>query len=165
MQDHHIGGLKLSFILFSIALCVLVIGAALEMPRIVEERSDKLSEQTPMRTNLIEIGGISVRVVIAETASQRTAGLSIYDGLGEREGMLFMFPKQDYHGIWMKNMKFPIDVIWINDAYQIVHIVTDMEPESYPEVFTPKLKAKYVLEVPAGFVERFSISESSYVAF
>lgn len=155
----------MSFILVSIALCVLVIAAALEVPRIVEERTDRLAAQTPIRTNLIEVGGISVRVVLAETQTQRVQGLSDKERIGEREGMLFIFPKQDYHGIWMKDMKFPIDVLWINDAYQIVHIVTDMDPSSYPEVYSPKLKAKYVLELPAGFVQRYSISESSYVAF
>ena len=77
--------------------------------------------------------------------------------------MLFVFPDNDQHGIWMKDMKFPIDIIWISENYNIVHVKKDATPESYPTVFKNSKPARYVLELPAGSIETFSFNGLSYL--
>ncbi len=57
----------------------------------------------------------------------------------------------------MKDMKFPIDVIWLDENYRVVNIVKDARPDSFPEVFKSEAPAKYILEVNAGFANRNSI--------
>ena len=58
----------------------------------------------------------------------------------------------------MKEMNFPIDIIWLDENLKIVAIKENAMTESYPEVFTPSTPARYVLEVPAGFVQKNKIS-------
>jgi len=65
--------------------------------------------------------------------------------------MLFIFPKSDKQSFWMPDMRFAIDIIWLDEYMKVVHIKESATPESYPEKFTTSVPAKYVLEVPAGF--------------
>ncbi len=84
-----------------------------------------------------------------------------YKGLGSRlhmldtEAMLFVFPELDRHGIWMKDMHFAIDIIWLDADGVIVDISTEISPETYPEIFYPQSKSLYVLECTSGCVTRY----------
>ena len=57
----------------------------------------------------------------------------------------------------MKDMNFPIDVIWLDENYRVVDIAQDVRPDSFPKVFDPQGPAKYILEVNAGFSGRNNI--------
>lgn len=57
----------------------------------------------------------------------------------------------------MKDMKFPVDVIWLDKNYRVVDIVKDARPDSFPKVFEPSASAKYILEVNSGFAKRNGI--------
>ena len=102
-----------------------------------------------------------MKVELALTPEEQTQGFSGRSGLGENEGMLFVFDTPGKYGFWMKDMLFPIDMIWLAppssggvNELQIVFIKKNATPESYPETFVPDQDARYVLEVPAGFSER-----------
>lgn len=73
--------------------------------------------------------------------------------LPENSGMLFVFEKQDYYSFWMKDMLFPIDIIWIDKNKKIIDITHNAKPESYPKTFKPRFSAHYVLEVNSGWAE------------
>ncbi len=92
-----------------------------------------------------------VLVDIADTDALREKGLSGRNTLKEGTGMLFVFETADRYGIWMKDMKFPIDIIWIDEAMHIVSIETKVAPSTYPAVFKPTVASTYVLELPSGF--------------
>lgn len=92
-----------------------------------------------------------LNVDIAKTPGQRARGLSGRPPLGANEGMLFVHDTSDYHSIWMKDMNFPIDILWLNEYFTVVDIRRDVSPQTYPEKFVPDYPAKYVLEVQAGF--------------
>ncbi len=68
--------------------------------------------------------------------------------------MLFVFDEPGKHGIWMKDMRFPLDIIWIDNNLRIVDIKKNISPDTFPEVFEPKSDATFVVEVNAGFAER-----------
>lgn len=57
----------------------------------------------------------------------------------------------------MKDMKFPIDVIWLDGDYYVIDIAQSVEPNSFPEVFEPSEPALYILEVNAGFAKRYGV--------
>lgn len=97
------------------------------------------------------LGDIEVAVAIADTPELRDKGLSKREKLGVNEGMFFIFENPQQYGFWMKDMNFPIDIIWFDENQRIVYAKQDAEPSSYPEIFTPSASAQYVLEVPAGF--------------
>jgi len=104
---------------------------------------------------------INDAVLIAEVADdgeERKLGLGNHESLGENEGMLFVFDKPDKYAIWMQDVEFPIDVIWLNANKEVVYIENEMKPNSYPSKFRPADSALYVIEAPAGFVKENSIS-------
>jgi len=98
------------------------------------------------------IGGVEIDLLVAESTSERSAGLSNRESLHETSGMLFIFPEEGNYGFWMKDMKFSIDIIWINEAGKIVYIEEDVSPKTYPEVFNSTDSALYVLELNSGYV-------------
>ncbi len=113
----------------------------------------------------VKIGGVTVKVDLAETPSERAQGLSGRAGLSEEEGLLFVFEYVGKHAFWMKDMNFPIDIIWIGENGEIVYIKKDARPESYPQTFQPDENAKYVLEVVSGFSEKYNLKEGDMAEF
>jgi len=89
---------------------------------------------------------------IADTPKEREQGLSGRDSLPKENGLFFVFDRPDYYGFWMKEMKFPIDIVWFNEKKEVVGITRNLKPESYPKVFYPPQKIKYALEVNAGII-------------
>ena len=67
--------------------------------------------------------------------------------------MLFVFDRDGNYGFWMKDMKFPIDIIFADAQKKIIMIYHNVQPDSYPKVFYPNAPARYVLETPAGFAD------------
>lgn len=106
----------------------------------------------------VQVGSAIVRAEVANTPALWTRGLSGHAGLGENEGMLFVFNEEAGHGIWMKDMRFAIDIIWATQDGTVVTIKENATPESYPEAFYPAEPALYVLEVPAGFAGRAGVA-------
>ena len=105
----------------------------------------------------IKIGEVEISAEIADTDAKRAQGLSGRETLGEYEGMLFVFPRADYYGFWMKDMRFPIDIVWIGEDMRIVGITKNVSPETFPEVFRPPLPARYVLETKSGLADTRAI--------
>ncbi len=113
----------------------------------------------------IKIGENSFLFEVAETKEDRERGLSKRDALKEVDGLLFIFPTEDYHAIWMKEMNFPIDIIWIDKEKKVVDYKKNVPPESYPESFFPSMPAKYVLETEAGFIEKNFLTHGTTLSF
>lgn len=100
---------------------------------------------------------LEVDVILADTYSKRVSGLSGFPDLEENLGMLFVFDNLGHHGIWMKDMNFPIDIIWLDENLKIIDIKNDISPQTYPKIFFPTEMSLFVLEFNAGFVEREEI--------
>lgn len=110
----------------------------------------------------------SGQVIVIErvsTPEKRSLGLSGRNSLAKGKGMLFEFETSDNHCFWMKDTRFPLDMIWLNDQKQVVHIERHVQPESYPKNFCPVLPAKYVLEVNADEPKIRGISLSTRADF
>ena len=103
------------------------------------------------------IGDVGIDVHVANTEASREQGLSGVTELGAKEGLLMIFDKPDYYAIWMKEMNFPLDVIWIDNNLRIVDITESILPESYPSIFEPKEPARMALEVNARFAATYHI--------
>jgi uncharacterized membrane protein (UPF0127 family) len=116
----------------------------------------------------VTLNGMLLVADIAATDEQRTKGLSVKDRLDENEAMLFVFDYEAQHTFWMKNMKFPIDIIWINSDKTVVYIEHNVEPcssEIFCPVFRPDHDSLYVLETVGGFAERHDIVKGTMVEF
>ena len=113
----------------------------------------------------LRIGGTTLNIKVADDDTERIQGLSGRESLEENEGLLFVFDKQGYYGIWMKDMNFPIDIVWLDQNKKIIHIESAVGPETYPKIFNPPNLSLYVLETPSGFLAKNNIKIGDLVAF
>jgi uncharacterized membrane protein (UPF0127 family) len=82
-------------------------------------------------------------------------------------GLLFVFDEADFHGFWMKNCKFAIDMVWLDADHKVVHVAASVPPctkEPCP-VYQPMRKASFVLEVNAGQAAREKAVVGSQLSF
>jgi hypothetical protein len=113
------------------------------------EKSKNILPETPLKT--LHLESASVKISIAEDEDLQLKGLSGIEQLPSGYGLFFVFKEEGFHGIWMKDMKFPIDIIWMDKKLQVIDIKKDISPDTYPELFYPQTPALFVLEVEAGF--------------
>jgi hypothetical protein len=113
----------------------------------------------------VKIAGQVLNVDLAITPEAQAEGLSSRGTLDKNEGMLFVFPQPGRYPFWMKDMNFPLDIIWIGEDLKVVYIQKNALPESYPESFTPEKNAKYVLEVSEAFADKNNLKEGDSVLF
>ncbi len=106
----------------------------------------------------IMIGGVSVQASVADSMSERIKGLSDTPYMPEDIVKLFAFGSPGEHSIWMKNMNYSLDIIWVAKEGQILHIEENVSPDSYPTSFKSPVPAWFVVETNAGFVGLNSIS-------
>lgn len=116
-----------------------------------------------MRT--VELKGERILVTVAETEKERREGLSGRATLPPNEGMLFIFSTPGMYGFWMKDMAFPIDILWLDSDKKIMTIKKNVSPSTYPEVLYPEGDALYVLELPAGFADAHGVALGDAPAF
>lgn len=109
--------------------------------------------------------GVDISVLVADTDKTRAQGLSGRESLASREGMWFMFPQSGYYSFWMKDMNFPIDIIWIDENFRIIDRTLRVDPATYPKTFTSSGPSKYVLEIPAGTADEYGLFIRSTVMF
>jgi len=106
---------------------------------------------------ILEVENATINAELARTRQEKEKGLSGKEGLKPDEGMLFIYDKEGAYSFWMKDMKFPIDIIWFNESWKVVHIEENLEPATYPDTFQSSSPARYILEVNAGFIDRHYI--------
>lgn len=114
----------------------------------------RVSSSSDVKFMMARMGKEVLRLEVADTSFSRLRGLSGRKVLSEGEGMLFVFPEDGLYGFWMKDMRFPIDIAWLDRRYRIVHLEKHVMPDSYPAVFSPGVHARFVVELPAGFFEK-----------
>jgi len=116
------------------------------------------------KTQDLKIAGVLVQASVAKTWAERIKGLSDTPYLPDEVVKLFVFDTVGEHSIWMKDMNYAIDIIWVDAENKIVDIKKNATPESYPESFSPKTDALYVIETKVGFVEKNKIKIGDEVA-
>ena len=116
-----------------------------------------IRELFAIKTPIAIVGEIPMTVEIVSTPEARVAGLSGRQNIGNYDGMLFVFDKDDTYAFWMKDMKFSIDIIWLAVNGTVVDLAENVSPSTYPQSFRPKVPARFVLEVPAGFAREYMV--------
>lgn len=119
----------------------------------------------------LSTGKATILVELAITGEERILGLGGREALAPNTGMLFVFPHPALQGIWMKGMKFPLDVLWLEEEradmergktrLRVVDVKENIALETFPKVFFPKAKASYVLEMNGGSAKSIGISVGS----
>jgi len=139
---------------FQAALMYIVfIGGVFSIPaaQLIAEKISSMEVQRGV------IGETAITLDIADTEQSRIHGLSGRKSMPKNHAMLFVFDEISYHGIWMKDMNFALDIVWLNEYSEVIHIERNVAPETFPKTFGPQKSSKYVLEFNAGFVAKNSI--------
>ncbi len=104
-------------------------------------------------------------VEISDSYDARAVGLGGRPCLGANDAMLFSFENSGYFPFWMKDMKFPIDIIWLNSDRQVVTVQPNIQPSTYPQTFTNTQPAQYVLEMRANRSIELGIENGTQLTF
>ena len=108
---------------------------------------------------------LQVEVMIND--EDRAMGLMFRPSLAEDRGMLFFFENPDFHGIWMKNCKFPIDIVWLDEEKKVVDVKEGAPPcraDPCP-VYQPMRRASWVVEINSGQAKRERLVRGAAVRF
>lgn len=105
-----------------------------------------------------------IDIEIAETNKERAQGLMYRTKMAESQGMFFIMRREEAQSFWMRNTYIPLDIIYLDNDLRIVTIQKYTEPMSDEPVPSYK-KAKYVLEVIAGFTNKYAINEGDFVQY
>ena len=123
-----------------------------------------MSGRAPGQTTL-RAGTHRYTLRVAADAQARTKGLGGEHSLPATAGMLFWFTDDHTRCFWMKDMHFPLDIIWLDATKQVVHIERSVSPATYPHEFCPAAAARYVVELNAGQARAAGIREGQTLTF
>ncbi|MBI5621209.1 DUF192 domain-containing protein [Candidatus Gottesmanbacteria bacterium] len=120
----------------------------------------------PLQTT-VTIRGITYAVDVVITPKEKEVGLGFRDSLEANRGMLFVFDTKALHPFWMRNMRFPIDILWIDDR-TIVDISKHVPPSDKPvgelPIYHPTKPADKVLEIAAGQADEYGFAIGNIVS-
>ncbi len=113
------------------------------------------------------VNDTTITVLVASTIQHQYRGLGNRDTIAPYDGMMFPFLTYARHGFVMRDMRFPIDIIWLRDG-----VVVDLAERVLPEsgvseaqlrIYRPRAEANAVLELPAGRASELGISIGTQV--
>ena len=131
-----------------------------------------LQNQTQQDKNTITLTAksLTIEANVVTKPSDRQKGLSGLDSLSLNQGMFFVFENKGPYGFWMKDMKFAIDIIWIDEDKNIIDMAQNAAPQPGKKnkeltIYRPRSDALYILEVNAGLASLHNLQIGDKVAF
>jgi len=156
----------------AVFMLLAIVAWQVVLPFVKDLRGDVLTrriaeERVSVNPELINVSlaTTTLQIEIVATDEEREKGLSDRQFLDDDQGMLFLFDKDGYPAIWMKGMVFSIDIAWLDKDYRIVDIEKYVSPSTYPMSFQPDMKARYVLEVNAGYFDMHGIMPGAQLQY
>ena len=125
---------------------------------------NQILETSEYRSRLM-VGDVCIDLGVANTPKLRARGLSGEPEITEHQGLLFTYEQSGDYGFWMRDMNFPIDIIWLDGEFRVINFKKRAHPSSYPDTtFYPEAPARYVVELAAGRVSDLGISPGDVLA-
>src|SRR5258708_31154923 len=149
-----------TFTIQIIILIASILGVLLFI--INQDLSKNLFNQSSNQEDKLKINEKVINIEIADTQEKRSQGLGGRQSLASDSGMLFIFDNPDKHRFWMKGMKLPLDIVWINNN-QVINVLSNLQPPSANQPdnelpqYEPTEPADKALEVAAGFIQQNKI--------
>lgn len=150
-------------VLLTFALLLIVVGGVFLAQNYLNGNNLSFFKKSPT----VIIGDRKFAVSVADSQKEREIGLSETKSLSQDQGMIFLFEKPDYYPFWMRNMKLPIDIIYIKND-QIVTIQSNIVPpkeKESPIVYTPTEPSDKVLEIQAGLAQKYGFKKGDKVKY
>lgn len=152
---------RLKIFLLTIVIIVLAV-AVFIVYRAISTSNHPADKKFLIET--VEVAGNKLNVNLAANDEERKIGLSETESLADDWGMLFIYQKPEIPSFWMKDMNFPIDIIWIYNG-KVVDIERNLSPDNGEATYSPVLKIDAVLEAPAGWIEEKNVIKGDKVEY
>jgi len=121
-----------------------------------------------VKTVQVRIGNATVQAELADTEAKQVRGLMFRDSLPKDAGMLFVFPKEGRHSIWMMNTSIPLDIIWLDKDKKVIKVEESAQPCNallICRTYSAGSEDMYILEVNAGYAKRHNIKIGTKAGF
>lgn len=103
----------------------------------------------------MDLGGKEFDLEVANDRPKRSRGLMYRESMPSDHGMIFVFPREERLGFWMRNTKIPLDLVYINREGKIVSI-HKLEPFDETTVRSEG-PAMYAIELNRGTAEKLKL--------
>ncbi len=166
IKNHHIA--RVLLLVLGVVVCLGAFYSFVEKNFTKSATSEVVTQNNrtiPPHTAMVTIREKTFFAELATTDSERTKGLGGRASLAENSGMLFVFEQPDKYSFWMKDTLIPLDMIWISADKKIVYIAKNVQPDSYPNLFSPDTDALYVLELAGGESDKNLLEVGYEVSF
>lgn len=121
-------------------------------------------EQEVLNHIKLKIGDRLYTPIISATQKAREHGLSNRESLQDSQAMLFVFDTPGVYGFWMKDMRFAIDICWLDSTGKVITIARRVPANSYPKSFYPKKPAQMVIETGSGALDNIKEGDQVYIS-
>ncbi len=141
-----------------VLIVVLVLGAVFVLRQYRE--SETGYKKMPLSTP-----NAKFELLVAGTYAQRELGLGNRSGLPANKGMLFPYDQESKPCFWMRGMRFPVDMIWLDKSKTVVDVAANVKPGTFPQAFCPKQPAQYVIELNANAAAKSGVTVGKQLQF
>lgn len=148
LRRHNLTGILIAAALAIIIGAAVILALAFTQPRV-----------------MVRLGDGIFNARVATTAPQLEKGLSGTKQLAPGQAMLFVFGGDEKWSIWMKDMNYPIDIVWLDANKTVVYMAKNVSPDTYPQSFQPNKPARYVVELAAGTIDQRAIAPNMVASF
>ncbi|HET7827794.1 MAG TPA: DUF192 domain-containing protein [Candidatus Saccharimonadales bacterium] len=116
---------------------------------------------------VVTINSNAFNTEVASSAAEFEKGLAGRPCILPNQAMLFAFKQPGQYPFWMRGMKFPIDMLWINSNDQVTAARANIQPSTYPQQFANAVDhpAQYVLEIKANRAIQLKVGLGTPVSF
>lgn len=139
-------------------LVMVILANVLSVSACIRTNFENIEPKSRLATlSMLPEQKILFHVEIADTPKKRAQGLMHRTHLPEKYGMLFVFEHSGRHSFWMKNTLISLDLIYLDNNFLIVDIISNAPPKS-SKIITSKTDYNYVFEVSAGTAKKLNIN-------
>lgn len=125
-----------------------------------------LAQTMNTEKTVVRIGQATLQAELATTSQQQRQGLGNRASLSDMGAMLFVFDADAKWEMVMRDMRFPLDIIWLDKDKKVVHIEANVQPDAEPyEIYKPNKQARYVLEVRSGLAKEQKVTVGTKAEF
>ncbi len=124
-------------------------------------------EPAEPRGTVVLPSGRTLSVEVADTPEKRARGYMFRRSVPEGEGMVFLMDREGFHPFWMKNCLIPLDILWLDERWRIVHMERSVPPceEDPCPSYVPMRRSRYVLEIGSGASDRLGLGLGDRLSF
>ena len=157
----------IGFVIF-MALVSLFVFALMSLPKRLQTALD---DRCAVSYETSEFNGLDTQLTCVDlelvlSKRQQRIGLSKYRTLPESRGMMFAYGEPEKACIWMKNMSFSIDIVWLNEDKKITKIKENVSPSTYPDIFCSNTNdTAFVIELVAGVADKARLKVGDTLKF